>query len=62
MTFSHTTIKIYGTTALVKTDVALKHPEDTSYLHTLWVLLKGPQGWQVSVRHPSRLPENKPRS
>jgi hypothetical protein len=65
MTFSETTIRIYGSVALVRgrhhnwngTEGNL-HEND---LNILWVLLKGPgpHGWQVVARQTTRLPEQK---
>ena len=65
MTFSDTTIRIYGNTALARgrhhnwngTPGNL-HEND---LNILWVLLKGPgpYGWQIVARQTTRLPEPK---
>jgi hypothetical protein len=65
MTFSDTTIRIYGHTALARG----RHHNWNGMpgnlrendLNILWVLLKGPgpYGWQVVARQTTRLPEPK---
>lgn len=65
MTFDETTIRIYGTVALVKANTDLRQvrlgeePRRTD-LHILWVLVKGAHGWQVTARHPTRLAPQQP--
>lgn len=57
--YSDTTIRIHGNVALVKnvTDMRSAATIDTpNRLNVLYVLVKGPEGWQIIARHPIRLP------
>ncbi len=62
MRFSDTTIRIYGTVALVKgvTDFRNGQPGKMldNHLNILWVLVKrseGPHGWQIVARQTTRI-------
>jgi ketosteroid isomerase-like protein len=57
--FSETTVRVYGTTALIKARVAQRTSQDgrshTAHINVLHVWLKGPTGWQLVARHSSPL-------
>jgi ketosteroid isomerase-like protein len=57
--FSDVTVRIYGNTALVKCTVDSKSTAggkgSTAHLAVLHVWLKGPQGWQLVARQPTKL-------
>jgi ketosteroid isomerase-like protein len=52
--FSEVTVRVYGTTALVRANVDFRNNTDgkstTSHLNVLHVWLKGPGGWQMVGR------------
>ena len=57
--YTETSIRIHGTTALVKnvTDMRNAAAKDTpNRLNVLYVWVKGSDGWQLMARHPIRLP------
>src|ERR1700686_689784 len=60
ITFSDTTVRVYGRTALVKGKVDLVNNTDgkstPAHLNILHVWIKGPQGWQMVARQATRLP------
>lgn len=57
--FSDTTVRIYGSTALVKGKVDIRNNTDgkstVANLNILHVWLKGPKGWQLVARQATRL-------
>jgi len=59
VTFSDTTVRVYGKTALVKGKVDIVNITDgkstPAYLDILHVWVKGPQGWQMIARQATRL-------
>ena len=60
ITFSDTTVRVYGNTALVRGKVDLVNNTDgkstPAHLNILHVWIKGPQGWQMVARQATRLP------
>ena len=65
ITFSNTAVRVYGTVALVKgiTHI-LAHSGNQqydTYLNILWVLVKGPDGWQIVARQPMQIPQRRTR-
>ena len=60
ITFSDTTVRVYGNTALVKGKVDIVNNTDgkstPAHLNILHVWIKGPQGWQMVARQATRLP------
>jgi ketosteroid isomerase-like protein len=60
ITFSDTTVRVYGKTALVKGKVDIVNNTDgkstPAHLNILHVWIKGPQGWQMVARQATRLP------
>jgi ketosteroid isomerase-like protein len=60
ITFSDTTVRVYGRTALVKGKVDIVNNTDgksaPAHLNILHVWIKGPQGWQMVARQATRLP------
>jgi ketosteroid isomerase-like protein len=60
ITFSDTTVRIYGKTALVKGKVDMVNntggKSTPAHLNILHVWVKGPQGWQMVARQATRLP------
>jgi ketosteroid isomerase-like protein len=60
ITFSDTTVRVYGRTALVKGKVDLVNNTDgksaPAHLNILHVWIKGSQGWQMVARQATRLP------
>jgi ketosteroid isomerase-like protein len=60
ITFSDTTVRVYGKTALVKGKVDIINNTDgkstPAHLNILHVWIKGPQGWQMVARQATRLP------
>jgi ketosteroid isomerase-like protein len=60
ITFSDTTVRIYGKTALVKGKVDMVNntggKSTPAHLNILHVWIKGPQGWQMVARQATRLP------
>ena len=60
ITFSDTTVRVYGKTALVKGKVDIVNNTDgkssPAHLNILHVWVKGPQGWQMVARQATRLP------
>jgi ketosteroid isomerase-like protein len=60
-TFEKPIFKLYanGTMALVRNTTHMRYvgePTNLIDLDTLWVLVKGPQGWQIASRHANRPP------
>jgi ketosteroid isomerase-like protein len=57
--FSEVTVRVYGTTALIKANVDIRNSTDgkatTSHLNVLFVWLKGPGGWQLVARQSTQL-------
>jgi ketosteroid isomerase-like protein len=50
-------VHVYGNTAIVEYKLDLTHfAGDTAHLHEVMVWLKSPQGWQMRVRHATKLP------
>jgi ketosteroid isomerase-like protein len=50
-------VHVYGDTAILEYKLDLTHfAGDTAHLHEVMVWLKSPQGWQLLVRHATRLP------
>jgi ketosteroid isomerase-like protein len=60
ITFSDTTVRVYGKTALVKGKVDMVNntggKSTPAHLNILHVWIKGPQGWQMVARQATRLP------
>lgn len=60
VTFSDTTVRVYGRTALVKGKVDIVNntggKSTPAHLNILHVWIKGPQGWQLVARQATRLP------
>jgi ketosteroid isomerase-like protein len=60
ITFSDTTVRVYGKTALVKGKVDIVNNTDgkstPAHLNILHVWIKGSQGWQMVARQATRLP------
>jgi ketosteroid isomerase-like protein len=58
--FTDTTVRIYGNTALVKGNVAIRNntggKTTTANLNILHVWVKGPKGWKLVARQATRLP------
>jgi ketosteroid isomerase-like protein len=54
MDFSEVTVRVYGTTALIRANVEMRNSTDgkstTNHLNVLHVWLKGPGGWQMIAR------------
>ena len=61
MTFSNTSVRVYEDVALVKgiTHILAHSPTQRydTYLNILWVLVKGPNGWQIAARQPTQVPD-----
>jgi len=59
MDFSETTVRVYGTTALIRAKVEVRNSTDgkATIFHTnvLHVWLKGPGGWQLVSRQATQL-------
>ena len=59
MDFSETTVRVYGTTALVRANVEIRNSTDgkatTFHTNVLHVWLKGPGGWQLVSRQATQL-------
>ena len=50
-------LHVYGNTAILEYKLDLTHfAGDTAHLHEVMVWMKSPQGWQVRVRHATKLP------
>jgi len=62
MDFKNLTVRVYGNTAVVDTDVESRGNNSgvvsTTRLHVLTVLVKGPHGWQLVARQATRDPES----
>jgi ketosteroid isomerase-like protein len=60
ITFSDTTVRVYGKTALVKGKVDIVNNTDgkstPAHLNILHVWIKSPKGWQMVARQATRLP------
>src|SRR5260370_693881 len=60
ITFTDTTVRVYGRTALVKGKVDIVNNTDgkstPAHLNILHVWIKGPHGWQMVARQATRLP------
>ena len=61
MDFKDLKIRVYGNTAVVKSDVDLRNNAagvvTALRLNILHVLVKGPQGWQMVARQATRYPD-----
>ena len=61
MIFSNSTVHIYGSVAVVKTTADINvGPKDklvNHHVNNLFVLVKGPQGWQMMARHTTNIKE-----
>jgi ketosteroid isomerase-like protein len=59
MDFSEVTVRVYGTTALIRANVDIRNSTDgkstTSHLNVLHVWLKGPGGWQLVARQSTQV-------
>jgi ketosteroid isomerase-like protein len=59
MDFSDVTVRVYGTTALIRAKVEMRNIIDgkatTFHLNVLHVWLKGPDGWQMIARQTTQL-------
>ena len=59
MDFSEVTVRVYGTTALVRANLDIRNSTDgkstTSHLNVLFVWLKGPGGWQLVGRQATQV-------
>lgn len=55
-TFDSPTIVVMGATALVRNGTHIRYVGEATPidLDTLWVLVKGTQGWQIASRHANR--------
>jgi ketosteroid isomerase-like protein len=50
-------VHVYGDMAILEYKLDLTHfAGDTAHLHEIMVWLKSPQGWQLLVRHATKLP------
>lgn len=50
-------LHVYGDTAILEYKLDLTHyAGDTAHLHEVMVWMKSPQGWQMRVRHATKLP------
>ena len=51
-------VKVYGDTAIVEYKLDLTHfAGDVAHLHEVMVWMKTAEGWQMLVRHATRLPQ-----
>ena len=59
MDFSEATVRVYGTTALIRANVDMRSgtggKSTTSHLNVLFVWLKGPGGWQLVGRQATQV-------
>ena len=59
MDFSDVTVRVYGTTALIRANVDMRNSTDgkstTSHINVLFVWLKGPGGWQLVGRQATQV-------
>lgn len=59
MDFSEVTVRVYGTTALVRANLDIRNStggkSTTSHLNVLFVWLKGPGGWQLVGRQSTQV-------
>jgi hypothetical protein len=59
MDFSGVTVRVYGTTALIRANVDMRNStggkSTTSHINVLFVWLKGPGGWQLVGRQASQV-------
>lgn len=59
MDFGETTVRVYGTTALLRANVEIRNSTDgkatTFHTNVLHVWLKGPAGWQLVSRQATQL-------
>jgi ketosteroid isomerase-like protein len=59
MDFSEVTVRVYGTTALIRANVDIRNSTEgkstTSHLNVLHVWLKGPGGWQLVARQSTQV-------
>jgi ketosteroid isomerase-like protein len=59
MDFSDATVRVYGTTGLIRANVDMRNSTDgkstTSHLNILFVWLKGPGGWQLVARQATQV-------
>ena len=59
MDFSEVTVRVYGTTALIRANLDIRNSTGgkatTSHLNVLHVWLKGPGGWQLVARQSTQV-------
>jgi len=59
MDFSEVTVRVYGTTALIRANVDMRNSTSgkstTSHINCLFVWLKGPGGWQLVGRQATQV-------
>jgi hypothetical protein len=59
MDFSEVTVRVYGTTALIRANVDMRNSTNgkstTSHINCLFVWLKGPGGWQLVGRQATQV-------
>jgi len=59
MDFSDLTVRVYGTTALIRANVDMRNStggkSTTSHINVLFVWLKGPGGWQLVGRQATQV-------
>ena len=59
MDFSDVTVRVYGTTALIRANVDMRNStggkSTTSHINVLFVWLKGPGGWQLVGRQATQV-------
>ena len=59
MDFSAVTVRVYGTTALIRANVDMRNStggkSTTSHINVLFVWLKGPGGWQLVGRQATQV-------
>ena len=59
MDFSDATVRVYGTTALIRANVDMRNStggkSTTSHINVLFVWLKGPGGWQLVGRQATQV-------
>jgi hypothetical protein len=59
MDFSEVTVRVYGTTALIRANVDMRNAtggkSTTSHINCLFVWIKGPGGWQLAARQATQV-------
>jgi hypothetical protein len=54
--YSGTTVRVYGKTAVMKSNVDLWHsPTEVVHMNIIFVCVRGPQGWQIVARQATKL-------